>query len=180
MTRLIDNPPYPKWYYNVDTSLVTNVQVQKGEELVTITKEDDVWYFGDAEKTPVDEAQLSSIFASLGKPSFQRLAESRASDIAQHGLDDPSLILFLVTKESRQAENVTLVKEYLFYLGQPTEDGKAYYGQVPVAEGIPDVFQVDAGWVEALEAIATQPSYPHATTGEAQTSPSNTPEPEAD
>ncbi|MBF8266849.1 MAG: exported protein of unknown function [Dehalococcoidia bacterium] len=160
MARLISEPPYPLWYYSVDTSIVTDIELQREGQKVTLTKAEDGWRFADEEKTPVDEAQLPSIFASLRRPSFQKLVAYSPSDISKYGLDEPSLSLFLRTQDSQQA-NVNVINELLIKIGLPTDDGEGYYAQAFQAEGVPDVFQVDAAWVEALQAIAANPSYPH-------------------
>ena len=101
LTRLITEPPYPEWYYSVDTAILTSIELRTQEKTVTLMKDDVSWHFDDEAQSPMDEAQLPSILAALEQPS-QALVEYAVVDLAQFGLDEPSLSLFLQTRRLRE------------------------------------------------------------------------------
>jgi len=159
MTRLVAEPPYPEWYYNIDLATLTGVEMWTQEKAIALTKDDAGWHFIDEEESPVDETQLPTLFASLAQPS-QTLVEYDAADLAQYGLDTPSrsLILLLQTEILRE-DGITVVSQPIFYIGSPTEDGTGYYVQTERTKLIPDIFVVNAEWVEGLQAIVANPPY---------------------
>ena len=157
MTRLIHEPPYPLWYYNLDITTLTGIELQTLEKTIGLMVDDVGWNFANQAQTPVDEAQLASIFAALEQPS-QALVEYRVSDLVQYGLDEPSLSLFLQTKYRRE-DGIYVTAETLFRIGNPTEDGTGYYAQAILDEEFHDVFMVNADWVEGLLGIVSNPPY---------------------
>ena len=82
------------------------------------------------------------------------MVEYQAFDISPYGLDEPSLTLFLETTRL-EANNIIISKETLVKFGDTTDDGGAYYARSEQVEGIPDVYKVDAEWVEGLKAIVS-------------------------
>jgi hypothetical protein len=158
MVSLITDPPYPEWYYGVNTALLTGIGLETQDVSINIKKGSTGWHFDDDELTPVDEVQLPSILASLEQPSRQALVQYGPVNLAQYGLDEPSLSLFLRT-ESIQPGNIRASFESLYIIGHITDDGTAYYAQTETEELLQDVFSVDADWVEALQAIAANPPY---------------------
>jgi hypothetical protein len=159
MTRLITEPPYPSWYYDVDLSIVNRVRLQTPEIIVSLTEDDASWHFDDKAESPVDEAQLTAIFASLEQPSQQTLVEYGVFDLAQYGLEEPPLTLFFQTSVIRE-DGISVNGQILFRIGNAAEDGTGYYVQTEKDELFPDVFKVSADWVEELQAIVD--TYPYA------------------
>ena len=155
MTRLITEPPYPVWLYDLDTSAVIGIQLKTESETVNLIKESEGWRFGDEEQTPLNESQVSALFDALQPPSSQDVVAFSPIDISPYGLDEPSLSLIFQTRELL-AGGVPFLDEIRMSLGHLTDDGEGYYGQSSQAEGVPDVYQVDTAWVEALRAIADQ------------------------
>ena len=159
MARLITTPPYPEWYYNVAPSTVTSIQLSDREKGIALTKDAAGWYFQDATQSPVDDIKFASLLASLEKPP-QAIVEYNAFDLAQYGLNPPSLALFLQVERSDE-EGFTVISQSRFRIGNATEDGTGYYAQTERGESLlPDVFKVDAAWVEGLNAILDNPPYP--------------------
>jgi len=154
---LITDPPYPEWYYNIDTTMVASIGLYTPDKAINLTKDKIGWYFEDDVQTPLDETQLPSLLASLEQPSQQSLVEYGYVDLVKYGLDVPSLTLFLRTQHLREGVNV--INESLFHIGNPTEDGTGYYVQTELDDVLPDVFMVDADWVEGLQAIVANPPY---------------------
>jgi hypothetical protein len=155
MARLVTEPPYPVWLYDLDTSAVIGIQLKTETETVNLIKESEGWRLGDEEQTPLNDSQVSALFDALQPPSSQAVVEFSAEDISRYGLNEPSLSLIFQTKELL-AGNIPSLDEIRMNLGHLTDDGEGYYGQSFQAEGIPDVFQVNTAWVEALRAVADQ------------------------
>ncbi len=158
LTSLITEPPYPEWYYNVEPATVTQIDLIAKVGPVFLIKDGDGWRFNDEEQSAVDETKMPSLLASLEKPAQTYVADFPA-DLAQYGLDEPLLSLF-VEVERPDEEGFTVISQARFVVGGLTEDGTAYYAQTQRGEfAIPDVFKIDAGWVEGIQAIADNPPY---------------------
>ncbi|MDA0987710.1 MAG: DUF4340 domain-containing protein [Chloroflexi bacterium] len=158
MTRLISEPPYPEWYYNVDTSGITTIQIFSRTTGMAMTKGQDGWLFDNAEQSAVDESQMPLLLVSLENPS-QTLVAYSPIDLVQYGLNNPSLTLFLQT-EKPDEEGFTVISQSRYTVGGLTEDGTGYYVQTQRGQStIPDVFMVNADWVDGLQAIADDPPY---------------------
>ena len=158
LTSLITEPPYPDWYYNVDPANITQIDLIAKVGPVFLIKDGDGWRFGDEEQSAVDETKMSSLLASLETPT-QIFVTDFPAGLAQYGLDEPLLALF-VEVERPGEEGFTIISHIRIVIGGLTEDGTAYYAQTQRGEfAIPDVFKVDAGWVEGIQAIADNPPY---------------------
>ncbi|MQF48977.1 DUF4340 domain-containing protein [SAR202 cluster bacterium AC-647-N09_OGT_505m] len=158
LTRLITQPPYPSWYYNVDPLSVTRIRLRTQEHSVGLSRADIGWSFDDEAQSPVSEAQLSTIFVSLEQPSEQALVEYEVLDVARYGLDEPALTLLLQTRGIGDGGAPTAA-QIQFHIGNPTEDGTGYYAQTEKGELFRDVFKVNADWVEGLQTIVADPQY---------------------
>ena len=158
LDRLIVETPYPEWYYNIDLPLLTLIELQTQEKTIALTKDEDGWRFDDEVQSPVDEAQLPFIIASLEKPS-QTLVEYNIDDLALYGLDESSLSLSLLLRTERREGTTNFISQTLFRIGKLTEDGMGYFVQTVHDDPIMDVFMVNADWVEGLQAIVANPPY---------------------
>ena len=158
LTRLVAEPPYPEWYYNIHPTEVTLIELLTRENAVALTKDNDGWRFNDVGQGAVDEAQIPFLLASLEKPS-QAVVAYNAVDQEQYGLNEPLFTLFLQTE--RPDENgYAVISQTRFTVGSPTEDGTGYYAKTQRGDTImPDVFRVNADWVEGIQAMAANP--PH-------------------
>ena len=159
LTRLIAEPPYPSWYYDVDLSTLSRIRLETREKTVGLTVDDAGWHFDDEAQSPVDEAQLTTLFVSLEQPTLQALVEYGVRDLARYGLDAPSLTLFLQTTTFRD-DGIKVNRQLFFHIGNSTEDGTGYYVQTQKDELFQDIFKVNADWVEGLQAIVTDSPFP--------------------
>ena len=162
LTRLISEPPYPAWYYNIDVSTITDIDLDVEGQRIQLTMLEGGWQFNDASETPVDEAQLASVMAALDERPVQQLVESAVGDLSFYGLNQPTFTARLT--KTRTEDNLTYATETLIEVGRTTEDGKAYYARTvqttDIADGAePDVYRIDTQWVEDLKAsVANSPS----------------------
>lgn len=163
LTRLVAEPPYPEWYYNIDPIEVTSIELLTRENAVALTKDNDGWRFNDVEQGAVDEAQIPFLLASLEKPSQAVVAydavDPEGWSLPEYGLNEPLFALFLQTESPDEIGN-TVISHSLFTVGNPTEDGTGYYVKTQRGDTImPDVFRVNADWVEGIQAMAANPPY---------------------
>ena len=161
MTSLVTEPPYPLWHYNVEVDAITKLAFRTQDKVVSMAYDDSVWRFDDYDKSLVDETKLPALWSSLKQPS-QAVFDYDAGDLIPYGLDEPSISLFLQTKRLRD-DNVTLISEWIFHIGNATEDETRYYVQTEREELYDDVFTVDADWVEGLQAVFADSAYPNIT-----------------
>jgi hypothetical protein len=158
LTRLVAEPPYPEWYYNIEPTEITRIELLTREVAVNLTKDNAGWRSNDAEQSAVDETQIPSMLASLERPP-QTVVAYDAIDQEQYGLNQPLFSLFLQTERPNE-DGIAVISESRFTIGNPTEDGTGYYVKTQRGEfSIPDVFRVDADWVEGIQAIAANPPY---------------------
>ena len=158
LTRLITQPPYPSWYYNIDLFTIILIRLQTPEKSIRLEKGDVAWHFGDVAQSLTDEAQLMAMFTALEQPSQQVVVEYGVVDLAKYGLEEPSLSLLVQTQEL-QEDGIIQTRQITFHIGNPTEDGTGYYVQAEKEELFLDVFRVNADWVEGLQAIIADSSY---------------------
>jgi hypothetical protein len=158
LTRLITEPPYPSWYYNIDLFTITLIRLQTQEKSIKLEKGDVAWHFDDVAQTLVEEDQLAAMFASLEQPPQQVVVEYGVVDLARYGLDEPSLTLVIQT-DQLQGDGIILTGQIIFHIGSATEDGTGYYVQAEKEERFLDVFKVNADWVEGLQAIVANPLF---------------------
>lgn len=148
MTRLVTEPPYPLWYYNVDIKALTKLEFLTENKTVGMTYDNGDWRFDDKGQSLVDEVKLPALWASLEQPS-QIVFDYKVDDLVPYGLNEPYVSLFLQTKQLRE-DNVILISEWIFHIGNATEDGTRYYVQTEREELYDDIFTVNADWVESL------------------------------
>jgi hypothetical protein len=155
ITGLITDTPYPEWYYNITPSNITRIELLTRETGVALDNDGSGWRFDDENKSLVDETQL---LASLQQP-LQALVEYEPFDLAQYGLDVPSISLFFQT-EKPDEEGFTVISQTRFLIGSPTKDGTKYYVQTQRGTfTFPDVFSVNADWVDGIQSLADNPPY---------------------
>ena len=158
LTRLVAEPPYPGWYYDIEPNQITRIELLTRESAMAMTKDNAGWRFNDVGQIAVDETKIPSMLASLERPA-QTVGAYTAIDQEQYGLNDPLLTLFIQIERPGE-EGFAVISEFRFTIGNPTEDGTGYYVKTQRgAFDIPDVFRVDADWVEGIQAIADNPPY---------------------
>ncbi len=162
LVKLIEDPPYPEWYYNVTADSLIRFELFTEEGFLSLIKEDEAWNFNDGddeEANPVDADKLSTILERLQKPE-QELVVYDTLDLVPYGLDEPWLSLFTETQKLDD-EGFNVISHTRYLVGGATEDGGAYYVQTQRGEfPLPEVFTMEASWVEGLQDLAAD--YPHA------------------
>ena len=162
LTKLIEDPPYPEWFYNAEAKTINRFELFTQEGFLSLIREGDEWHFNDDEAATVDPEELPAILAHLENPE-QELIAPDTPDLAQYGLDEPVVSLFLETQKLDD-EGFNVVSHSRYLIGGPTEDGSAYYAQTVRGEfPFREIFTIEASWTEALEALAA--GYPHADDG---------------
>ena len=53
-TRLIYEPPYPEWYYRINTSLLQEVELETPDGKAELSIGEEGWHLNDEEMTPID------------------------------------------------------------------------------------------------------------------------------
>lgn len=160
LTRLIRERPYPMWYYDIDPSTINRIAVYESDKSMGIVESDGGWLSDDESQRPVDKDKLSEILASLEQPTEQDLVEYEVfeSGLAEYGLEESSMALFLQTEYVRE-DGLNVTEQVVFHFGDATEDGTGYYMQTEKNELLPDVFRVNASWVEGIQSIVDNPPY---------------------
>jgi hypothetical protein len=155
ITGLVTDVPYPEWYYNIATSNITRIELLTKETGVALDNDASGWRFDSESKRQVDEPQL---LVYLQQP-LQALVEYAPFDLAPYGLDMPSIRLFFQT-EKVDDEGLTVISHTRFLIGNPTEDGTKYYAQTQRGTvTFPDIFSVNADWVDGIQSLADNPPY---------------------
>ena len=165
LTKLIDDPPYPVWYYNADATTINRFELFTDEGFLSLIREGEEWRFNDDDMAPVDAEELPGILEHLENPE-QDLVAPDTRDLSQYGLDEPVVSLFLETQKLDD-EGFNVISHSRYLIGGLTEDGSDYYAQTVRGEfPLPEIFIVEASWAEALQALAAE--YPHADNAGAQ------------
>ena len=158
LTKLIDDPPYPQWYYNASAANINRFELFTEEGFLSLIKEDDEWRFNEEEGALVDAEILPGILERLDKPE-QELVLPDALDLSPYGLDEPVVSLFMETQKLDD-EGFNVLSHSRYLMGGLTEDGSAYYAQTVRGEfPLPEIFTIEASWVEAMQSLAAE--YPH-------------------
>ena len=161
LVKLIEDPPYPEWYYNVTIDGLNRFELFTEQGFLSLIKEEEEWRFNNDEANAVDAEELSPILESLRKPE-QELVVYDTLDISPYGLAEPWLSLFVETQKPDD-EGFNVISHTRFLVGGKTEDGNHYYLQTQRGEfAMPEIFTAEAAWVEGLQELAAE--YPH--TGE--------------
>ena len=155
-TRLVHEPPFPEWYYTVNTDLLQDIEIETPDGMVEISVNDDGegWHLNDDDMTPVDQELIDELMAALDQPTQSHGAYGPVN-LADYGLDEPSLTLLLRTTETRP-DGVRFISTTIFRFGDATEDGSGYFGQAQREEVIHDLFAVESDWYDRLKDAASR------------------------
>ena len=154
LTRLIYEPPFPEWYYTIDTVLLQDIELETSDGRVELSVNEDGegWHLDDEEMTPVDQELIDELLAALEQPTQSHGAYGPVNP-TEYGLEEPSITLLLRTTETRP-DGVRFISTTIFRFGDATEDGSGYYGQAQREEIIHDLFVVEADWYDRLKDVA--------------------------
>jgi len=153
-------PPEPQWYvWSIDMDAIEHIEInllQEGESRAFFKGEDRLWYFDDAQHTPVDMVRWGGgIPLLLSGPGAERIVAEDASEeeLAIFGLTQPRMEITLVLDTG---ETVHII------IGDDTPDGGAFYVKAP---GSNSVATVDYSWYDIMEGLVKDPPYVTAETG---------------
>ncbi len=154
LTRLVHEPPFPEWYYAINTALLQDIEVETPDGMVelSINEDREGWHLDDEEMTPVDQELIDELLEALEQPTQSHGAYGPVN-LEEYGLAEPSLTLLLRTTETRP-DGVRFISTTIFRFGDATEDGSGYYGQAQREEIIHDLFVVEADWYDRLKDVA--------------------------
>jgi hypothetical protein len=152
-SRLITEPPYPHWYYNIYPSVINEILVKSSAIEFGVAKSADGWVPTGSQDITITNEDIGEILASMTKPKLQEIVEFASSDLAKYGLDTPSLTLLIKTRDLT-SNDITVKVETLINIGSKAEDGISYYGFTTKADSKPDVFRISSDWVERFKDIS--------------------------
>ena len=151
---MVAEPPYPDWYYNIDTSSIVRIRLNSGDFTMELISNQADWFINDGTENPLDNDWLESFLIALEKPQSQELTERNPTDLLQYGLASPSFHLFIDVIRVDEA-GLNVISNYKFVVGDMTKDNNHYYGQARHQEtSTGDIFEVPAEWVDSLKQLA--------------------------
>ena len=154
-TRLIYEPPYPEWYYKINTSSLQDVELETPDGKAELSIGEEGWHLNDEEMTPIDQELADEFLASLEQPT-QSLAAYGPVNLAEYGLDEPSLTLLLRTIEVSQEGVEVHIPQPSCASGTPRRTAPFTTAQAEREEIIQDIFSVNADWIHRIQAVVAQ------------------------
>lgn len=126
--------------YSVDTEAAVKFKLTNANGEMAFIREDSIWYHETDKNFPVDQTKITDLLSQLALVSANREVAKESSDLAQYGLDQPSLVLYLETKDGVSAE---------ISLGNEAPANGGYYAQV---DGGSAVYTMDISYYETAAA----------------------------
>ena len=157
---MADKPPYPDWYYDIDTSTIVRVRLNSETFTIDLLNTQGDWFINDGTENPLDNDWLRSFLLALEKPMSQELTERNPTNLLQYGLDYPSFLMFIDVIRMDEAER-NIISNYKFVFGDKTENSAHYYGQARHQEtSTGDIFTVPNEWIENLIQLSKDRAHP--------------------
>ena len=168
MARLLEDPPYPEWFYDIVVDEITQIKVTKGnpeEGYKSIAffkdKVSETWRFLGKEEQSVNiqSSSMQKILNAFEKPD-QSIVEYDPTGMTKYGLENPLLVVFVQTERVNnddEFEQAVEVSQYRFRIGVKTESGNNYFVQTERGQYlIDDVFTVNTAWIEGIESVSVK------------------------
>lgn len=163
MLRLVDEPPYPEWFYTMDPNEATEILLFEGNEVTSGYGFDDEvgeWVVCDlpasaapcAGTTPADAEVLMDYLMHFGNPVIDGAEVLNLNDPADYelygvGRDAPYVH---IRREVQVRELLTEVYRTSMIIGDVTPDGNNRYA---VANETQDIIRVDKDWADKMLAM---------------------------
>lgn len=160
MTRLVDEPPIPEWYFTMNPDEATEILYFEGNEVVeayAINDEVGGWVVCDLPateapcvgETPADEDVIAAWLDNFSSPQIAgadslNLPDPSDFELYGAGRDAPYIH---IRREVEVRERLTNVYRTSIIIGNLTEDGSHRYA---VANETPDVILVDSAWADEV------------------------------
>ena len=160
MLRLVDDPPYPDWFYTMDPSEATEVLLFQGNEVTSgysLDEESGDWVVCDLPATdapctgssPADSEVILDYLTHFGTPVIDgaevlNLDDRTAYERFGLGTDAPYVH---IRREVEVRELLTEVYRTSMIIGNVTPDGNYRYA---VANETQDIIRVDKDWADKM------------------------------
>jgi hypothetical protein len=160
MLRLVEEPPYPDWFYTMDPTEATEVLLFEGNEVSSgyaIDEESGDWVVCDLPavnapchgSTPADGELIGDYLSHFGAPAIDGAEVLNLTDFDAYepygvGRDAPYVH---IRREVQVRELLTEVYRTSMIIGDVTPDGNYRYA---VANETQDIIRVDKAWADKM------------------------------
>ena len=160
MLRLVEEPPYPEWFYTMDPSEATEILLFEANEVTSgyaIDEESGDWVICDLPaidtpctgSTPIDTDLIMDYLTHFGEPAINGAEVLNLGDRAEFepyglGVDAPYVH---IRREVQVRELLTEVYRTSMIIGDATPDGTHRYA---VANETEDIIRVDKAWGDKM------------------------------
>ena len=160
MLRLVEERPYPEWYFTMDPEEATEILLFEENEVTSgyaIDDESGDWVLCDLPAneapcvgtTPVDEAMMLDYLTHFGNPEIDGAELLNLSDPTEFepygvGRDAPYVH---IRREVEVRELLTEVYRTSMIIGDVTPDGESRYA---IANETQDIIRVDKEWADKM------------------------------
>ncbi len=162
LRRLVDEPPLPDWWYELDPATVTEMLLFEDNEITqayAISDETEDWVVCDLpiEGTPcigTQPANREAILAAIGHFARRSITGAESLNIPledqrheQFGTTQNAPYVSFRVEKVRPETNITEATIVTMIIGNKTEDGAERYA---IGNETNDVIRVEANWAEAV------------------------------
>ena len=163
MLRLVNEPPYPDWFYTMDPNEATEILLFEGNEVTSGYGFDDEvgeWFICDLPAgdppckgtTPADPDIIMDYLTHFGNPEIDGAEILNLDDQAAYepyGVSTEAPYVH-IRREVQVRELLTEVYRTSMVIGDPTPDGNYRYA---VANETQDIIRVDKAWADKMLAL---------------------------
>jgi hypothetical protein len=162
LSKLADNPPYPKWYTYRDPLTVNEIKIlPKGADIsdqnpIRFTKQSDSsWVVNDSNistgPVKVDMEKWQKILPLLSRPEgvIVSIPNVKDKDYSPWGMTDNSAEIEIRFEGATQ-QGIIFIDGYTLIIGNKTDTGNYYYGMPDYGGILEPVLNIPAEWVETL------------------------------
>jgi len=155
---VVENPPGGKktpdlpYFYTVSPDDIRKIDLSSPsghEGFVLANLQQNIWYFANLQDMPVNLNRFGGMSFLLGGPKIKRVLSKDATNLAQYGLDHPSLTVTLTLRDNSQVS---------IELGNATPDGQSNYAMA--VGGGNELVLVDSSWGNVIGKLISDPPYP--------------------
>ena len=170
LTRLVSEPPFPKWFVKRDPALISELSVIKGEQhggdqkWLQFKSIDGEWVAQlhgiDRWRTPVDVGQWEDVKPLLRGPEF-KILDTHIDDFTAYGIYEKSSSAIHLRFEGLSDKGVVYDDGVVYLVGDKTPDGTGYYAKTEEGEFEQPLLWLEAVWVEQVLDLRDDIPYAH-------------------
>ena len=170
LSRLVTEPPYPKWFVKRDPAEISELSIIKGEQhggdqkWLQFKYLKDEWvaqlHGVDRWRTPVDLGQWESVLPLLGGPEFKIMA-THIDDFTSYGIYESSSSAIHLRFEGVSNKGIVFDDAVVYVVGDRTPDGTGYYAKTEEGEFEQPLLWLEAAWVDQILDLRDQIPYAH-------------------